>query len=271
MSNVHPVALIADDEPLLREALEKELSIAWPELTISDRTGDGATTIERLLSSQHDIAFLDIKMPLVNGIDVMKVVTEDWPEGACDTKQPPLFVFVTAYDDFAIEAFELAAIDYIVKPVSAERLAKTVERLKLRWGTRNSGKQMNQLVSQINKYTAQEHKTLTNVTWLNSVRAGVGDTVYLIPINDIIMFEASDKYVVVHTENQQTLIRETLRSLLPRLNPEQFRQVHRSAIVNLDYVIAANRIDGTKMTLSLKGCEESPAVSRLYRHLFKAM
>jgi DNA-binding LytR/AlgR family response regulator len=270
MSSNHPKALIADDEPLLVQALENELAIAWPELLITDRTGDGTTTISCLLTGEHDIAFLDIQMPMESGIEVVQAITEEW-SSSLDARPPPLFVFVTAYDQFAIQAFELAAIDYIVKPVTAERLKTTVERLKQNWSSRQSETALVQLVEQVNGYAVERQNALPKSDYLSVIKAGIGDTVHLIPIQEIIMFEASDKYVVVHTEQHQALIREPLRKLSPRLDPKLFKQIHRSTIVNLDFVLAAFRVDGTKMQLKMKGCDKTPMVSRLYRHLFKAM
>lgn len=269
--NIHrPTALIADDEHLLVHALDKALASAWPELLITDKVGDGASAIAQLLSGAHDIAFLDIQMPMENGIEVMQAVIEDWPE-LNDTKPPPLFVFVTAHDKFAIDAFELAAIDYVVKPVSVERLKKTVARLKQNWQARYAEPALSQLVQQVSEFVSEEQKPAPDAGWLEAVRAGIGDIVHLIPVKDVIMFEASDKYVVVHTAEHEALIRESLRNLLPRLNPAQFRQIHRSTIVNLDFVLAASKAGGSRMTLNLRETDQTPVVSRLYRHLFKAM
>lgn len=270
MRKLRPTALIADDEHLLIQALEKGLVSAWPELHVTNKVGDGASAIEKLLSGAHDIAFLDIQMPSYNGIEVMQAVIEEWPD-THNTKPPPLFVFVTAHGEFAIDAFELAAIDYVVKPASAARLSKTVERLKKNWYARSAVPELDKLVQQMTELASEEQRLAGNMEWLEAIRAGIGDTVHLIPVKDIIMFEASDKYVVVHTDQHHALIRETLRSLLPRLNPVQFKQIHRSTIVNLDYVLAASKVDEKKMTLKMKGCEQTPVVSRLYRHLFKAM
>lgn len=275
MNDMRPTALIADDEPLLLEALEKELVSAWPDLDISAKVTDGSSAITSLLSGQYDIAFLDIQMPEHNGIEVLKAVTEEWPDSievkATPLKAPPLFVFVTAYDHYAIEAFEFAAIDYVVKPVTATRLQNTIERLKQIWHAQETELALDKLVSQVNKYSNENQNVQTSSNWLESVRVSIGDTVHLIPVNDIIMFEASDKYVVVHTKDKEALIRDSLKSLIPRLPPDQFKQIHRSTVVNLHYVEAAKRINGTKMSLVLKDSDQTPVVSRLYRHIFKAM
>ncbi len=278
INEVRPTALIADDEPLLVQALEKALASVWPELLVTSKVGNGESAISQLLSGSYDIAFLDIQMPGHSGIEVVQAVIEEWPETE-DAKPTPLFVFVTAHDEFAIDAFELAAIDYVVKPVSDNRLKKTVERLSQSWQVRQVEPALNTLVNQVNEFVLesrkeeqkQEKKSTPNADWLEAVRAGIGDTVHMIPVKEVIMFEASDKYVVVHTAQHEALIRESLRNLLPRLNPAQFRQIHRSTIVNLDYVLAALKAGGSKMTLKLRDTDHTPVVSRLYRHLFKAM
>lgn len=270
MTKHRPTALIADDEPLLIQALEREIASAWPELIVTDTVADGDSAMTSLLSGNHDIAFLDIKMPGQNGIEVLKAVTEEWPLSS-ESKPPPLFVFVTAYDNYAIDAFELAAIDYVVKPVTAGRLLKTVERLKQNWHAQETEQALDKLVNQVNQYSSENQKLQSASSWLESVRAGIGDTVHLIPVNEIIMFEASDKYVAIHTKNHEALIRDSLRSLIPRLDPAQFVQVHRSTVVNKDYIQAAKKVDNNKMTLVLKDSDHTPVVSRLYRHLFKAM
>lgn len=270
MNTQRPTALIADDEHLLIQALEKELAATWPELLVNTKVSDGRSAITQLLSGVHDIAFLDIQMPMENGIEVMQAVIEQWPSESHATP-PPLFVFVTAHDEFAVDAFELAAIDYVVKPVSATRLKNTVERLQHSWQARSAEPALSQLVLQANELVSEERKPQPASGWLEAIRAGIGDTVHLIQMKDVIMFEASDKYVIVHTEQHQALIREPLRSLLPRLKPTQFRQIHRGTIINLAFVKTAERVGTTKMVLKLNGSDQTPVVSRLYRHLFKAM
>lgn len=179
MSASQPTALIADDEHLLVNALEKELATAWPELLVTSKVGNGQDAIAQLLSGKHDIAFLDIQMPMENGVEVMQAVIEEWPD-AHNARPPPLFVFVTAHNEFAIDAFELAAIDYVVKPVSATRLKTTVERLKQNWQARSSGPTMSRLVQQASELVSDEHKPTPDAGWLEAIRAGIGDTVHLI-------------------------------------------------------------------------------------------
>ncbi len=263
-----PNVLLADDEPLLLEAIESELSSVWPEATVLSRCRSGLDAIEALQTLPIDIAFLDIQMPEANGLEVVQTVIEEWPEEA--HRPMPLFVFVTAYTEHAIDAFKLAAVDYIVKPITAKRMADTVERLKHHQNTRalaNAPEELNQQI--VNLLTNTPNKT-THVEKLQTVRASVGEQVYLIPIEDVILFEASDKYIEVHTASKSVVIRESLRNLLPQLDPTQFTQIHRKSIVNLRKVNAAVRENNGKMKLNLHESSLTPVVSRLYRHLFQA-
>lgn len=263
-------ALIADDEPLLLDALNRELSNAWPELVIKTAVGDGKTAIECLLSEHHDVAFLDINMPGASGIEVMQAVIEEWPEGVVE--KPPAIVFVSAHEEFALDAFELAAIDYILKPVTAKRLNKTIERLQKNHQDGNIDQMATQLARVLDVSVLDvKGKDTKQSTRLRSIPASVGSTVRLIPINDVVMFEASDKYVVVHTASQQALIREPLRNLLPKLDPDRFRQIHRSYIVNMDHVEAALKGDDGKMRLKFTTIDKQPIVSRVYRGLFQPL
>lgn len=267
-------ALLADDEPLLLDALQTELSTAWPELDIIAKVGDGASAITQLLDGNIDVAFLDVQMPVASGIEVMQAVIEDWPDAREDNthgtgakKKPPAFVFVSAHQEFAVDAFELAAIDYILKPVTQERLNKTIERLH----HKHLDQPVDQIAAQLAGLLEAGRAGANPSTRLKTIRASVGTTVLMIPINEVILFEASDKYVVVHTATQQALIREPLRDLLLQLEPEQFKQIHRNAIVNMDYVVSAMKFDNNKMSLKLREIDHTPVVSRVHRHLFQPM
>lgn len=281
MDTVH-TAVIADDEPLLARSLAHELTKVWPELSITGTAENGTEAIATIKEHKPDIAFLDIRMPGSTGIEVAETITEDWPDNPASNartadrqplKAPPLIVFVTAFDDYAIQAFETAAFDYLLKPVKRERLAQTVERLKQRL-VQPESTDITQLGDQIRKLLATETTRITTTETpaeLRVIRAGIGDTVRIIPVDDVIFFESADKYVSVHTEEHEALIREPLRSLLPQLNPNQFAQIHRRTIVNLSKVESAVRDDTGKVTLRLKGHSSQPVVSRIYRHLFQAM
>jgi len=184
-----------------------------------------------------------------------------------EERLPPAFVIVSAYEEFALQAFEQSAIDYILKPVTAARLSKTVKRLQSNQMNRSVDQLTQQLINLFNTHNTG----LRSPAPLRTIRASVGTTVKLIPINDVILFQASDKYVVVHTATMQALIRESLRDLLPQVDPERFKQIHRGSIVNMDYVDAAIRLEKGKMALKLRSIDHEPVVSRVYRHLFQPM
>jgi len=266
-------AVIADDEPLLREALARELAALWPALSIVATATNGIAAIELIEQHKPDIVFLDIRMPGASGIEVAESIADDWPAGNGE-KAPPLIVFVTAYDDYAIDAFKTAAIDYLLKPVTTERLQTTVDRLhhRLQSTEANDVKQPGSQIRQLIEAGHSNSKvTSTDQNPLRIIRASVGDMVRMIRIDDVILFESADKYVTVYTAKYEALIRESLRSLLPQLDNNRFAQIHRGAIVNLDQVEAAIKDDAGKLTLRLNGLDNTPAVSRVYRHLFQAM
>jgi DNA-binding LytR/AlgR family response regulator len=286
-------ALIAEDEPLLAQALQHELAALWPELEVVAVAPNGIQAQRDLLSLRPDIAFLDVRMPGASGIEVAQAVAEDWP----DETHPPLLVFVTAYDQFALDAFGQAAVDYVLKPVQSGRLAQTVQRLKQRLSERASGhgsgqaelaarRAVDELASQLQRLLANPpvgssgvadatgpgpQRGAAAVETLRVLRAGVGDTVRMIRLDEVIYLQATDKYVNVVTAESELLIREPLRDLMPRLDPGRFVQVHRSTVVNLDYVLAASRDRMGRLSLTLRGRSERVGVSRIYAHLFKAM
>lgn len=273
-----PIALVADDELLLAGALIKELAKLWPELIVRDQVADGLTALDQLTAQAPDVAFLDIRMPGLTGIEVARKLTEDWAESkaAAAGSLPPLLVFVTAYGEFALDAFENAAVDYLLKPVTPARLELCVERLKNRLAERVRPQDADELVGQspIDQLREQLQKLTAGAApgrSLKTIRAAVGDTVRMIPIDDVLLLEAADKYVIVHTAGGEALIRESLRDLLDQLDQTVFQQVHRSTIVNMTAVTEAVRNQHGKLALRIKGLEQQPLVSRLYTHLFKAM
>jgi len=276
-------AVVADDEPLLAHALTKELESAWPQLSICSVVNDGNKALAAIKEYKPDIAFLDIRMPGATGIEVAETIAEDWPDETHDKlpdddgseiyRSPPLIVFVTAYDNYAVQAFESAAVDYLLKPVRPERLKQTVERLKQhlhlpeRSNVNNLGDQIREIIATQIVQTATDG----SAEELRLIRASVGDVVRMIPVDDVIFFESADKYVSVHTQTYEAVIREPLRNLLARLNRNQFAQIHRRTIVNLNKVEAAVRDETGKITLQLKNHDATPVVSRIHRHMFQAM
>ncbi|MET0509935.1 MAG: LytTR family DNA-binding domain-containing protein [Burkholderiaceae bacterium] len=285
-------ALIAEDEPLLATTLQSELASLWPELEVVAVAPNGAVALRELLAHEPDVAFLDIRMPALSGIEVAEALVEDWTGAG----PPPLLVFVTAFDQFAVDAFAHAAVDYVLKPVQTERLAVTVDRLRRRLAERTppaatsasapaettaavapaaaAPGTIDALAEQMRRLLAMPGPMAARAAGdepLRLIRAGVGDTVRMIRIDEVIYLQAADKYVNVVTANGEALIRESLRDLLPRLDPSRFVQVHRGTVVNLDFVRAAVRDDSGKLALQLQGRDERPTVSRLYAHLFKPM
>ncbi len=269
-------AVIADDEPILADSLARELGKAWPELVIVATAANGLEAIEAINQYKPDVVFLDIRMPGATGIEVAETIAEDWSDHAPEDPQasaPPLIVFVTAFDDYAIQAFSASAIDYLLKPVKTARLAQTIERLQKRL-TQPQATDINQLGEQIRTLLhaeATQPSATNNMPELKVIRASVGDVVRMIPIDEVLLFESADKYITVYTQEGESLIREPLRKLLSQLDQSQFAQIHRGAIVNMKGVEAAVRDDSGKVTLRLKGHDKQPTVSRLYRHLFQAM
>ena len=297
---MNPTALIAEDEPLLAQALRDELKALWPELDVVAMSPNGVRAQQDLLALMPDIAFLDVRMPGSSGVEVAQALAEDWSD---DGRPPPLLVFVTAYEQFALEAFRQAAVDYVLKPVQPVRLAQTVQRLKARLAERASAQggadgagspggpgSIDALAEQLRRLLEAGSGGIASgpaagpaaigagalpgrpaAPPLRVIRAGVGDSVRLVPIDDVVYLQATDKYVNVVTDGHEHLIREPLRDLLPRLDPQRFTQIHRGTVVNLDRVETASRDEAGKLWLSLRGRKERLGVSRLYVHLFKAM
>jgi DNA-binding LytR/AlgR family response regulator len=274
-----PTALIAEDEPLLADALQAELAALWPELRIVARAGDGLQALEQALALQPQLCFLDIRMPGQSGLDAAQALAEDWPG---DGAPFPLLVFVTAYDQYAIDAFSAQAVDYLLKPVEPRRLAQCVQRLQQQLAQRQPQPaapitdaalgQLRGLLSALGA-TGGAGGTLPQAAppKLEVIQASIGPTVHLIPIDDVIYFEAADKYVRVVTAERDYLIRMALRELLPQLDAQRFWQVHRGTIVQARRILTAQRDETGKVTLTLRGRPETLTASRLYASLFKAM
>jgi DNA-binding LytR/AlgR family response regulator len=271
-------ALIAEDEPILAATLARTLGKLWPELEIVAVAPNGIAAVEQALALRPEVLFLDIKMPGRSGIEAAEELAERW-----DGQQPfPQVVFVTAYDDYAVQAFERAALDYVLKPVGEARLARTVERLRERLdvhvderGDREGDGGIAQLVEQMRALLAPAGAAKTPGTAaparLETIRAATGNLVRMIPVQEVLYFQALDKYVSVAGLEGDALIRLSLRDLLAQLDPGQFCQISRSSIVNLRHVASASRDDFGKLQLSLRGRPEKLKVSPLFAHLFRQM
>jgi len=270
-------ALIAEDEPLLAASLHSELARIWPELRIVANVGHGAAAVEAALAQRPQVLFLDIRMPGMSGLEAAQAIAEDWPDGVA----APLIVFVTAYDQYAVEAFRHAAVDYLLKPVDAARLASTCARAEATLQRRSGGdaaaapagwdEALGRLRQLLSEPAVGGGATAPKTEPLQVIQAGVGQAIHLVPVGDVIYFEAADKYVRVLTKEREFLIRISLRELLPQLDPSRFWQVHRGTVVRADAIAVALRDDAGKLTLTLRDRPERLSVSRLYAHLFKAL
>ncbi len=318
-------ALIAEDEPLLAAALAADLARLWPELHIVARVADGLSAVQQALLHQPTLCFLDIRMPGASGLEAALALAEDWPDGTPGCLPFPLLVFVTAYDQYALQAFDAQAVDYLVKPVDQNRLAACVARLQKRLADRAMGGSaaskapsdlklaseltpvevsmsmavppgnfastldpaLQQTLAQLralldaagqavaaNTNGGATHTLIANANALPKlevIQAGVGHTVHLVPVAEVLYFEAADKYLRVVTVDREHLIRLSLRELMPQLDGQVFWQVHRSLVVRAAAISTAQRDESGKVFLSLRGRAERLTASRLYAHLFKGM
>ena len=303
MTPVAPRALIAEDEPLLAAALQQELRAAWPELQIAATVGDGLSAVQQALALQPDVLFFDIRMPGQTGLDAAVALADAWP-----AHQPfPALVFVTAYDQYAVQAFEAQAVDYLLKPVQSARLQKTVQKLRLALiqkaqsainsiansepqapthtqalepNLQRTVDQLRHLLAQPGLWPGAEPGAPLAPTPLAApqrpprltvIQASHGSQIHMVPVGDVLYFEAADKYVRVLTASAEYLIRTPLKELADQLDPQEFWQVHRSTLVRASAIATVVRDESGKLHLNLHGRPERLAVSRLYAHLFKAM
>ena len=267
-----PTALIAEDEPLLAANLKANLARLWPELRIVATPTHGAAAVETALASRPDIIFLDIRMPGMDGLEAAEALAEDWPQDV----PLPLLVFVTAYDQYALKAFEQAAVDYILKPVDAGRLALTCRRLQAALHSREQTTlglpaQLVTTLDALRSSLGAAETAVAAAPRLRVLQASLGTVIHMVPVADVLYFEAADKYIKVVTAGNEYLIRVPLRQLLQQLDPQAFWQVHRATVVRVDAIATAVRDDTGKVELTLKGRSEKLTASRLYAHLFKAM
>jgi len=249
-------AIVAEDEELLRRALVEALVEAWPELTIVAEAEDGGAAVEAIAAEKPDVAFLDIRMPGLTGLDVAAA--------SIDISPATQVVFVTAYDQYAIDAFEKGAVDYLLKPVNSERLQATVARLKSRIGGQADAEALSRLARILG--TLQGGRA--PLTWIT---ASAGSETRLLMVEDVAYFRADNKYTLAMTAEGEMLLRKPLRELIAELDPNLFKQVHRSTIVNLRAVASVSRDDTGKGILKLKTRPERLSVSQPYMALFRAM
>jgi len=251
-----PTAIIVDDERLMREQIVGRLKDAWPELLIVGEAGNGHEAVAMVQGLQPDIVFLDINMPEMDGIKAAQAVAGQ-----------AHLVFVTAYDQYAIRAFDQGAIDYLLKPVEPDRLALTCRRLRER--LKQKPDLMNDLLQQLaQRFESGRVKPSQYMRW---VQASVGANIRMIPTSDILFFRAEDKYTRVQTESLEALIRKPIKELIEALDPNEFWQIHRATLVRVDAIAQVNRNLRGKQVVHLKGSGETLEVSRSFSHLFKQM
>jgi DNA-binding LytR/AlgR family response regulator len=247
-----PTAVLAEDEPLLGDELADLLKALWPELEIVARVRDGVAALNAIEAYQPDVAFLDIHMPLLTGIEVARQIA-----GRCHV------AFITSYDEHALEAFEAGAMDYILKPPAAGRLATTIQRLKMR--LEQPPLDLRQALRHLIERAPGSPPYLQ---WINASR---GAAVSLITVEEILYFKSDQKYTSVVTADIEALIKKTIRNLASELDPTMFWQVHRSTIVNVHAIHSVIRDDRGNLTLRLKQRREKLPVSEAYTHLFHQM
>ena len=242
-------AIIVDDEPNAASFLQNKLSQLWPELEIAGTAVNGRQALQLAAQEQPDIAFLDIHMPGLSGLEVASALPQD-----------TRIVFVTAFDEFAVEAFQTAAIDYLLKPVSDDRLQQTIQRLK-----HSQQQDRNEIVSLLQQMTSNQPEHLQ---WL---RTGLDDTTELVSVDEVVFFQAEQKYTTVATANKEHLIRKSIKDLERSLDPNKFWRVHRATIVRVDQISAAKRDLRGRYSLSLRDRSEVIRTSQTYSKLFKHM
>ncbi|MEO5669479.1 MAG: LytTR family DNA-binding domain-containing protein [Ramlibacter sp.] len=266
-------ALVADDERLLREQLKSRLAEVWPELSICGEARDGQEAVDKADALKPDVVFLDIRMPALTGLEAAREIVT-LPSWAGE------IVFVTAYDEYTVAAFEQGALDYLLKPVEAERLAQTAQRVKARLQSRRAQQAQGPAAPDESALDALLAKLLhaqqsvvrgaapePPMRW---IQCTVGSTTRLIDVKDVLFFRSDEKYTRVQTRDQEALIRTPIRELMPRLDEQQFWQIHRGTIVNVSAIAAVTRDDSGRQRVQINGHAEVLEVSRSFAHLFRA-
>ena len=249
-----PTAIIADDERLMRDQLRLRLSLVWPELQILDEAKNGEEAISMVEQRKPDFTFLDIRMPGKTGLAAAQAIGGKTH-----------IIFITAYDQYAVEAFERGAIDYVLKPAAPERLKVTVERLKSRLSS--PPQDMTAMLAQLAKQIGIQPKK----QYLQWIQATIGQELRLIPVQEILFFQSDEKYTRVQTARYEALIRKPVRDLNEELDPDLFWQIHRATLVNVNAIDSVTRDLRGRHLVMIKGVTEKLEVSRSYVHLFKQM
>lgn len=252
-----PTALIADDEDLPRAELRRMLQATWPELRVLAECEDGPEAIEALHALRPDVAFLDIRMPGRSGLEVARAAS-----GRCHV------VFTTAYDSHAVAAFEAGAVDYLLKPVSSERLSQAVQRLKTRLQPPAAAPELDGLLDRLTRQLQARDTASQPLRWLS---ASVGDTIKLFGIDEVLFFQSDEKYTRVVTAQDEAHVRKALKDITQGLDPEAWWQVHRGVVVRASAIARAQRDDAGRITLHLRQHPEKLTVSQAWAWRFKPM
>jgi len=267
-------AVLADDERLMRDQLRARLSEAWPELVFVGEAKNGTEAVAMVSEHEPDFAFLDIRMPGMTGIEAAREIL-----GREDNQTQ--IVFITAYDQYAVEAFEQGAIDYVLKPADRERLAKTVARLKQRSANDDQSTQVpssdvaalltrlaNRLDETVSTPGQPSRPSTPRLQW---IQASVGQSLRLIPVDDVLFFQSDEKYTRVQTAQFEALIKKPIKELIEELDPDRFWQIHRSTLVNAQAITGVSRDFRGRQIVTVNGHPQKLEVSRTYTHLFKQM
>jgi DNA-binding LytR/AlgR family response regulator len=255
-------AVIADDERLMREQLRARLAEVWPELEVVAEAKNGEEAVQAVATHRPDLAFLDIRMPGMTGVEAARHIGD-----ACHV------VFITAYSEYAVEAFEQGAVDYVLKPADSERLAVTVARLKKRLGGKPAdlGALLEKLAAKLDLPAGAPPPAAQKGTYLQWIQASMGQQIRMIPVAEVLFFTSDEKYTRVQTETCEALIRKPIKELVEELDPEQFWQIHRATIVNVKAIAGITRDLRGRQLVQLKNYPQKLEVSRNFTHLFKQM
>lgn len=263
-----PRCVIADDERLMREQLRSRLAEVWPELQIAGEAKNGVEAVELVAQHRPDLVFLDIRMPGLTGVEAARQIAQ--MELGADELLPEI-VFITAYDQYAVEAFEQGVVDYVLKPAERERLQLTVARLQHRLAQRGSGESdvaAPPLQQLLHKLSAQMGQAPSYLQW---IQATVGQAIQMIPVEEVLFFISDEKYTRVQTAQLEALIRKPIKELVDEVDPQLFWQIHRSTLVNVKAIAGITRDFRGRQLVGVKGVNEKLEVSRSYTHLFKGM
>ena len=268
--------VIADDERLMRDQLKARLTEVWPELQIVGEAKNGLEAVELVAQHHPDVVFLDIRMPGLSGVDAARRIAQlpapDGDDDSDDEWSLPEIVFITAYDQYAIEAFEQGVADYVLKPAERERLAVTVSRIKQRLALRGTDDEppAPHLQQLLHKLSAKLNPGGTPPA-LKWIQATVGQAIQMIPVEDVLFFISDEKYTRVQTATIEALIRKPIKELVDELDPDLFWQIHRSTLVNARAIDGITRDFRGRQLVGVRGLTEKLEVSRSYTHLFKGM